>query len=197
MTTAKISELAAGTAALTALLEIESAGGVSGQVAASAMLELGNHWGEPIASWAYSSGVAVVDFTGLSAYRELRIIGYGLQHGDAATQTPLLRTSTDNGSSYAATTYTTYGQNATIGMGMAAAIPSATSFGFRWHLYDFNVAGRYTRGEGLAGQSLSATNKAANFASRDANEVNNALRFTLAAGVNLTAGNILLFGRKG
>jgi len=248
MTTAKISQLAGGTAALDARIEIESALGVSGQITAQALIDLpgsttyqpldsdltamaalapandsimqrkagawvdrtiaqvgadlltgqvGGPWGEPIATWVYSSSVSAVDFTGLSAYRELLVIGTGITHGDAGTQNMVLRTSIDNGSTFATSAFTNYGGSTGSGLLMVGTIATAAVCGFRGHLTDFNVAARSTQFSAMGGQATSSTNRASYFGYRDTPELNDALRITNSGGINFTAGNILLFGRKG
>ncbi len=153
-------------------------------------------WGEPVASWTWSANVANVDFTGLSAYRELLVIAHGLQHNSGSSQNFYLRTSTDNGASFASASYANYGNGAvTDQVQVSATIASTIVCAFEARIADFNVAARRTLAA-LTQFQLSTTSSARpSLVVRDVAESNNALRLAVSGGA-IAAGTILIYGRK-
>jgi hypothetical protein len=155
----------------------------------------GGAWGEPVASWSWSSNVANVDFTGLSAYRELLVLAWGLQHNSGTTQNFFFRVSTDNGVSFASTSYIAYGNAPlTDEVQLSSSLTSSVVCAFEARIMDFNVASRRTTVALTQFQLGATSNDRASLGIRDVAEADNALRFAVSGG-QISAGTILVYGR--
>lgn len=173
----------------------QTVGDNSTRLATTAFANAASIWGDPIATANFSASPNV-DFTGLSAYRELLLLGFGVAHADGASQSFVMRISDDAGSVYDATGYINAGTSLTSGLMVANSLPAATPFDFQAHLVDFNNATYKTRAtvtNGRQGSTAGPTYSGRYSTAR----VNNALSFTNPNAINLTAGEFLLYGRKG
>lgn len=154
-------------------------------------------WGDPIASSLSISGVAVVDFTGLSEYRELKIVAVGLRHGTVANQAYTLRFSDDASSwTYDATGYVNVNSSGTTSIILATPVPTTTDWDFEATIYDFNNASYKTRANTFFGR-IGASPVGTGMGRYNTPRVNTALRITNGDNINFTAGDIYLYGRKG
>jgi hypothetical protein len=155
----------------------------------------GGAWGDPVASWSWSSNVSNVDFTGLSGYRELWVVAYGLLHNSGTTQNFLLRVSTDNGSTFSSAGYLNYGNGNVSDSVQVSASAASTTFGFDVKIVDFNLSARRTL-FAITQYQLNATSGARpSLGIRDVAEADNALRLAVSGG-QISAGTLLIYGRK-
>lgn len=147
-------------------------------------------WGEPIASWDYSSGVANVDFTNLGGYRELLIWGDDIAFG-GASDAPGLRFSSDNGSSFESTGYDNGDGSGTSFLALSA---NATGeHGFRIEILDFSHATRKPKVISIGARV--GVGSAIRWGTRAAGTYS-AIRFYAATlGSNFSAGFIRVYGR--
>lgn len=155
-------------------------------------------WGDPIATASFSASPNV-DFTGLSDYRELLVVGQGITHG-GADQNMLLRVSDDAGAVYDSSGYVNTGSTITSAIAVtgSSALSSATAWGFTTHIMDFNNATYKTRALTIQGREGATAGAPGPLQGRfDTARINDALRFTDSGSVNLTAGSFWLYGRKG
>mgnify|MGYP000170865784 CR=1 FL=1 len=154
-------------------------------------------WGEPIATWTWSTNVVQVDFTNLAPYRELLLTGFALTTDTAGTDYLALRTSTDNGATFAATGYDTFSTSVspTTQWSLYVAQANTVAVAFRAELLEFNVASIPTECFMLAGGRNSTI--VANRSGDVTAGLNNALRVFTAGGANITGGRLRLRGRRG
>lgn len=144
-------------------------------------------WGEPIQTWTYSGAVANVDFINLGGYREILILGEGITF--ASSDGPVVRVSSDNGSSYIATSYEASTASTTY-WDLGSAV--TTAHGFDIHIYDFNTSRKpiyVAQGVriGVGSNQRWGTRAAGPY---------NAVRILGASGTNLSAGSIRVYGRR-
>lgn len=155
--------------------------------------------GDLISSWTHSGDVSEVDFTGLSAYTQLVLIGYDIT--TSTSSSVLVQVSTDNGSTFksASTDYKTgYLSLGGDSFGTASAVGDnqyKTTGGkfIRFSITGFNSASIKTIFDGTFATS-GDTDKL--FGIRDVAEANDALRVLPTSG-NFTGGSLFLFGLKG
>ena len=152
-------------------------------------------WGEPIASWTYSSGVAVVDFTDLSGYRDLLLWYDALTHASGGTTYFGVQTSTDNGATFAASGYTGAGVAVATRFVLSSTVAAATPIMGVANMIDLNTAADRTKfwvSGGLEGSSTVFSRTGVRTA-----ELNNAIRIGPQDGSNFSAGRMVLYGRRG
>lgn len=148
-----------------------------------------------VGSWTHSGDVTVVDFTGLAAYDKLTVVFIDVTL--ASSTSPILRTSTDNGSSFATTNYDSRASDdatataSTAGIVLSDGNTSGLDYG-SVDVYAFNNASFKSAFRGVVNAAANAMVTGL----RDTAEANNALRFTTTGGVNITAGTILVYGSK-
>ena len=153
-------------------------------------------WGDPVASWSWSTNVGNVDFTGLAAYRELLIVAWGLQHNSGSVQNFYLRYSTDNGATYSSTSYINYGNGVvTDSVQVSSSIASTVVQAFHVHILDFNVAARRTTAALTQFQLNTTSSARSSLGIRDVAETDNALRLAITGG-SIVAGTVQIYGRK-
>lgn len=174
---------------------------VAGAAAVASYLEgRAGTWGDPIGSKTFGVDGAGpdLDFTGLTAYRELLLVGFGFQH-NTGTPNFLLRFS-DEASAwvYDTTGYLNPGfSSATSGILLHASMPAATAVSFRIHIGNFNVASQKTTALVNSGRDAAATGFAAFCGRYDTARAETALRVTNSTTVAWTDYAIYLYGRKG
>lgn len=154
-------------------------------------------WGDPIATWDFSSGVTAVDFVGLAGYRDLLIEFDGITNNSAGTEDLFLRVSTDNGSTFFSTGYKQNGTTATNRIPLTAVAASAVALMGEAVLRNFNSGSYRTRALATGGPEASATAPVTRASVRDNIELNNALRLAWSGGAQFAAGKIRLYGRRG
>ena len=149
-------------------------------------------WGEPIASWDYSTPTPQVDFTGLGGYRELLIWGDGITTDTAGTDAVQLRLSDDNGSTFLNSNYEA--ENSTTSyISLNNSVATGIKQGFEIQVLDFNSAVRKPKVFGLGVRIATAVN--VRWATRAVGPYN-AIRFFCNGGANLSAGLIRVYGRN-
>lgn len=152
---------------------------------------------------ASPAAVSAVDFTGLSGYIALRLVGYDItQTADTALW---LRTSTNNGSTFA-TGSTSY-DHADLRSGGTAAVQdtfmqvgsendaSTNDINFTADLIGFNTATAHTMLRALFYTVASGGAEVAYAGKRNAAEANNALRVGVSSGT--FSGTLRLYGMEG
>ena len=156
-------------------------------------------WGEPIASWDYSTDVTSVDFTDLGGYRDLFLFFYGVTNDTGTTAALIMRLSTDNGATFisAGSSYANVGSVLTTSLPMSAAVASATTLMGEADIHDLNAAANRTKTSNRAGTSGSGTVGTTRIGLRNTAERNDAIRLLWSGGENFTAGSIRLYGRRG
>ena len=155
-------------------------------------------WGDPIATWDFSSGVAAVDFVNLGDYRDLLIWFSGCTSNTGGTDNLAIRVSTDNGATFvsAASSYTVVGSSGTSQITLTGAVASSAAQGGRVEINDLNDADWRTKLDVASGTEGSATTAASRIGTRNVAEVNNALRVFWLAGAQFAAGRILVYARR-
>lgn len=145
-------------------------------------------WGEPIATWDYSTGVANVDFTNLGGYRELLIWGDDITFG-GASDAPALQLSTDNGSSFLNTGY----EDGTATTSYWPLTPNATGEHlFKAEIIDFSHA---TRKPKFAAEAVRLGVGVTSRCGTRAAGLYNAIRILSGGANNFSAGFIRVYGR--
>ncbi len=147
-----------------------------------------------ITSWDWSTNTNNVDFTGLSAYRELLIWGDSFTTDTGGTDAPQLRFSTNNGSSFLSTGYVNYGSTSVALILLASPVATASIVGFEAQILDFNHATRRTKVHGISGLAGVGTAPRGINGYRAAGPYD-AIRIFASNGANFTAGHIELFGK--
>ncbi|AZO38639.1 MAG: hypothetical protein EOS81_10615 [Mesorhizobium sp.] len=143
------------------------------------------------ASWAFSTNVGNVDFTGLAGYNELMAVVRGIT--TSASGTLVLQVSTDNGSTFRSTS----GDYVTIGA-TGAETNSIAAAGFNTgNLTSARSGYVWIPQAGLNGVVKPIHNFAAGVAAMFVQSTSpiNALRIVNTAGGNLTAGSAWVLGR--
>ena len=153
-----------------------------------------------IGEWVYSSAVSAIDLTGLSAYREVLAVfdGVSLDGSDSIR----LRTSADNGSSFASTGYESIlatlvtAGNATITAGISVTRNGGAAQEYSGQVEITNL-----------NRSTDKTDVTVNIRDRTTEifvgggryttaRAEDAIRFTVSGSNNFDAGKIRFFGRK-
>jgi len=150
-------------------------------------------WGEPIASWDYSTATPQVDFTGLGGYRELLIWGDGITTDTASADAPALRVSSDNGSTFLNTAYSNGGTASSGGWVVNSNGASSVAHAFRIELLDFNSSARKPKYSATA-FVIGSSGTANRWGSRAVGPYN-AIRIHLLS-ANFTSGQICVYGRN-
>lgn len=150
-----------------------------------------------VANWSHSSNVDNIDFTNLGDYIHLVVLldQLSISSSDAL----VMRTSTNNGSSFDVTDYLSAAANDATGIG------SLTGFRLRdgsssdicesgqLDLYGFNKSNIATMCHGLT--YIDLLNKVTG--RRSIKEVNNAIRITTYGSAQITGGEVYILGQKG
>lgn len=154
-------------------------------------------WGDPIATWDYSSPAAEIPFTDLSSYSELRLAFWGLQHNNAGTDTIIVQVGTA-ASGYATTGYSFIGNGTVTTAGVTVqntAQANTIVFNGAFYFFDFNVAARETFIEGFTGIPQGAGGVRAG--TRGVAEVNDRIRIIMNSGAaSIAAGKVRLYARR-
>lgn len=152
-------------------------------------------WGAPITTWDFSSAVANVDFTGLGAYSELRLLAWGLGHGAVTAQAPLVQVST--GGAFVASGYSNAGTgNLTTALQPYGPVDNTAALALDMQITDFNSATRRTYSSQTGAPVGGATGSLATLSRQNAVAAHDGLRVLWQAGGTFAAGSIQLFERK-